>query len=125
VNRGLDRQEGLAVRDKGKAVTLDEIIAALQVQRSIDGGGVPVTVTGEIAEIVEDWAPEPVPETVAFDYYLHETSDEDTVEFISKATGIPEDHPCFENIGRPFYEVKLLCELNTKTGDVTIKGVDA
>lgn len=66
------------------------------------------------------------PKTVPFAYYLHDTDEYDgMVEWIAKQTGVPKNHPCFEDLGRPFYEVGLECELDTETGEIRILGVKA
>lgn len=104
--------------------TLDEVITALQEQRKVDGGRVPIEVDGEVLEMVEMWEPDPVPIEVPFPYYLHDDYQHDElVQWISEKTGVPEDHPVWEKVDRPFYEIGLSCMLNTETGDVTILGV--
>ena len=83
--------------------TLDQVIEALQEQRKVDGGKVQIEVDGELLEMVEMWGPEPVPQTVPFLYYLHDSyAHGELVEWISLQTGISRDHPVWEKMGRPF-----------------------
>jgi len=63
--------------------------------------------------------------TVTFTYYLHDDSfgDERAGEILPqlRAQGVEMDEEEFgELVGRPFYEVKLECELDLATGAVTI-----
>lgn len=102
-------------------VTLDQLIAALEEQRRVDGGKVPITVNDEVQEIVELWKPEPIPDVVRFKYYIHDTYEHgEKVAWISQQTGVPVDHPVWDNLFDPFYELGMDCELNTKTGEVKI-----
>lgn len=39
------------------------------------------------------------------------------------STGVEIDDELLEKIGRPFYEVKLRCTLDTKSGAVTVLGL--
>lgn len=61
--------------------------------------------------------------TFAFDYYMHDDYNTDErLDWISKQVGfdIDPESELAEKIGRPFYEVKLECELDFDTGIVTI-----
>ena len=78
----------------------------------------------DIQEALKDAAETPTPEWVPFTYGLHDNMQTDErVEIIAMKTGLSERHPVFEDLGRPFYEVILDCELNTNTGEVRILGV--
>lgn len=59
-----------------------------------------------------------------FDYYLHDESSgsERAEEILSQISGqfTMDEEEFGEFIGRPFYEVKLECELDTVTGKVII-----
>lgn len=62
---------------------------------------------------------------VPFKYYLHGESFAEQFEWTFRDTelaSLPEDEKdaLLQKIGRPFYEVTLECELNTKTGRVRI-----
>lgn len=58
---------------------------------------------------------------LTFRYYLHDYNQYgEMVEYIARAVDLPEDHPAFADLGRPFYEVALDCVLDTDTGDVSI-----
>ena len=60
-----------------------------------------------------------------FKYYLHDdyTSDE-RAYVISKAIGETFTDEQVEEMGRPFYQVTLLCEFDTETNQVSIVGVE-
>ena len=58
---------------------------------------------------------------VPFTYYLHDGySSMEFAEFVGQQTGVEMDDALMQKIGRPFYEVKLSCELDTETGAVTL-----
>lgn len=56
---------------------------------------------------------------VRFTHYMHDTEYESTRESLRDA-GVELDEELQQKMGRPFYEVKLDCELNTETGAVRI-----
>ena len=63
--------------------------------------------------------------TVQFTYYLHDDySSSERADYILqqlRPQGVEMDEDEFsELIGRPFYEIKLECELDLATGQVTI-----
>jgi hypothetical protein len=59
---------------------------------------------------------------VKFKYYLHDDyTGSERAEYILEQTGLDMTREEFnELVGRPFYEVELNCELDTKTGQVTV-----
>jgi hypothetical protein len=61
-----------------------------------------------------------------FNYYLHDgyTGAERAEYILSQLPELDMDVEQFlELIGRPFYEVKLSCQLDTETGKVTVVSV--
>lgn len=54
---------------------------------------------------------------VQFKEYLHDEWEE-AQEIIFEAQGIDLDDEFVANLGRPFYEVQVLCELDTETGEM-------
>lgn len=60
---------------------------------------------------------------VHFAYYLHDDADQESRRAEIQRTAsqrIQIDDELAEKIGRPFYEVRLICELDTETGAVNI-----
>lgn len=59
---------------------------------------------------------------VKFKYYLHDNATVyERAEDILGQTDLDMSREEFnELVGRPFYEVELLCELDTDTGDITV-----
>lgn len=58
---------------------------------------------------------------VLFKYYLHDDYGKyELVDYIQKQTGVEFTEEQIEDLGRPFYEVTLHCELDTDTMNVTI-----
>jgi len=57
-----------------------------------------------------------------FKYYLHDNyTGSERAEYILQQIDLEMDREQFNQlVGRPFYEVELVCELNTETGDVTV-----
>ena len=106
-------------------VTLDDLIRALQEQRRVDGGKVPITVSGDIEEVVELWKPENVPATVQFSWYIHDNSEGyELALWIAEKTVVPGDHPVLQQLDNPFYEIGFKCELDTTTGKISILGLE-
>lgn len=61
---------------------------------------------------------------IPFKYYVHDDSNtSERVDWISEQTGVTFTDEMTEEMGRPFYEVTLNCELDSVTGEVTILGV--
>lgn len=60
---------------------------------------------------------------VPFTYYLHDESFHERLDTFEEETGvhIEMDDELYQKMGRPFYEVKLNCTLDTETGDVTME----
>ena len=55
------------------------------------------------------------------DYNSHELVDEIRSQLSKQGVDLPEsDDVLAERFGSPFYEVKLECELDTVTGEVTL-----
>ena len=60
-----------------------------------------------------------------FKYYLHDDSNSwERAEFMGRQLGMELTETQVEKLGRPFYEVTLLCEFDTETSEVTIVGVE-
>jgi hypothetical protein len=62
---------------------------------------------------------------VPFNYYLHDSyTGSERAEYILGQTDLDMSQEQFiELVGRPFYEVKLECLLDTETGQVTVVSV--
>lgn len=61
---------------------------------------------------------------VNFKYYLHDnSSSSERAEWIESQTGVEMTDELIDKIGRPFYEVRLDCTLDTETGEVKVTGV--
>lgn len=59
--------------------------------------------------------------TLSFVYYLHDNAEAcEREEWIAKQTGLTPDEVQALDIGRPFYEIRLDCNLDLATGKVTI-----
>ena len=63
---------------------------------------------------------------VPFKYYMHDDYDSsERADYIGKQIGWEgTDEELSELIGRPFYEIRLDCTLDTESGAVTIVGVN-
>jgi hypothetical protein len=59
---------------------------------------------------------------IPFKYYLHDGyTGSERAEYILRQTDLDMSRDeLLQLIGRPFYEVELLCELDTTTGQVTV-----
>lgn len=59
---------------------------------------------------------------VQFKYYLHDGyTGSERAEYILEQTQLDMSRDEFNQlVGRPFYEVQLVCELDTETGKVTV-----
>ena len=57
---------------------------------------------------------------VPFTYYLHDDDRWEVAETIHDKYAVLSLEEIVELVGRPFYEVKLSCEFDTETGEVTI-----
>jgi hypothetical protein len=66
-----------------------------------------------------------VPSTVPFEYILHDTLDsEERTAQIAASAGVEIDEELAEKIGRPFYEIRVHCTLDTRTGYVSIHNAE-
>ena len=79
----------------------------------------------EYRTVVGDEEVKPFPDVIAFDYYLNDDSFHEAMYDRLEQLGYDDRNGSFdaliEKMNRPFYEVKLSCEVNTETGEVTIK----
>lgn len=61
---------------------------------------------------------------VPFTYYLHDDfSSEEFKDELERSTGIAIDAELMEKIGRPFYEIRFDCVLDTKSGVIAFRSV--
>jgi hypothetical protein len=83
----------------------------------------PLTLLMRDGKPVGDELPEPAPpQHVEFTWYLYGGKPYEEREKWSSALGFTPDDALLKKIGYPFYEVALLCSLNTETGSVMILG---
>lgn len=59
---------------------------------------------------------------LSFTHYLHDSYGRyELAEVIQKQTGVEFTEEQLDNLGRPFYEITLHCQLDTDTMQVTIE----
>lgn len=62
---------------------------------------------------------------VTFTHALHDHDTETLRETIEHEAGITVSDDLMGKIGKPFYEVTLVCTLDTRSGEVAIVGVQS
>lgn len=86
----------------------------------MDGFG-PLALLIRDGKLVGDVPPEPAPpKIIEFTWYLHGGKPYEERERWTRALGFTPDDALMEKMGYPFYEVTLLCQLDTETGQVNI-----
>ena len=66
-----------------------------------------------------------IPDEIYFYYYLHDNyTFNEFVDFMEEQTGLAFNDKIIENARAKFYEVKFNCKMDTRTGNVTILGVE-
>jgi hypothetical protein len=55
-----------------------------------------------------------------FNFYLHDDNETEQLEEALIAAGAPDAVALVEQMGKPFYEVTLRCEVDTETGNVRL-----
>ena len=77
---------------------------------------------GDESREADMWQDSKAPKKQKFKYYLHDDASSYEREDFIKSQGIELSEMAWENMGRPFYEIELTCEVD-EDGKVTIIGV--